>query len=222
MVKLINLEKCPKLLATYLDKHNCEMAKELRALAKARLEEGHSVKDVIWNFNGDNIAFIHALPLSVIRQSRCPCACKETIEICISELRGNKKFPGCPVIDEMLSLITRSFTLAILPAFQYLVNSIIALLRILFPERLGMVELQTRFYFLGALTLAIFVSILALGLLSRRFWCRNLCPLGALLGLFSRLSLLRRRTENACSKCNRCVRECSMASLEEPSEYHKE
>jgi hypothetical protein len=99
--------KCGNKSERVLDKHNCEMAKELRALAKARSEEGHSVKDVIWNFNGDNIVFIHALPLSVIRQSRCPCACKETIEICISELRGNKKFPGCPVVDEIMTDIRK-------------------------------------------------------------------------------------------------------------------
>lgn len=121
-----------------------------------------------------------------------------------------------------LSLTTRSFTLAILPAGMYLVNSIIALLRPLFPYRLGMVELETRFYFLGVLTSVIFVGVLTLGALGGRYWCRNLCPLGALLGLFSRFSPLTRRTKNACSNCNICVSECSMASLEEPSEYHKE
>jgi len=95
--------KCGDKSERTLNKHNCEMAKELRTLAKARLEEGHSVRDVIWNFNGDNIAFIYDLPQGVIRQGRCPCACDETIEICIAELRGDEKVPKCPVIDEIMA-----------------------------------------------------------------------------------------------------------------------
>ena len=137
-----------------------------------------------------------------------------------------------------LSLITRSFTIVILPAFSYLANSVIALLRPLFPNRLGMVELETRFYFLGALTFVIFAGVLVLGAKNRRYWCRNLCPLGALLGLFSLLSPLTRRTKDACSKCNLCLSGCTMASVEdrhllepfaslegklrEGSKYHKE
>ncbi|MFQ6040372.1 MAG: 4Fe-4S binding protein [Candidatus Poribacteria bacterium] len=116
-----------------------------------------------------------------------------------------------------LSLITRSFTIVILPASAYLLNSVIALLRPLFPNRLGMVDLETRFYFLSALTFVIFAGVLALGAISRRYWCRNLCPLGALLGLFSLLSPLTRLTKNVCSKCNICPNECTMASSEDGS-----
>lgn len=89
-----------------LDKHNCGKAKELRTLAEKRLEEGHSEKDVIWNFNGDNIAFMYDLPRLVIRKLRCSCACEETIEVCIGELRGIEKAPGCPVIDEIMADIS--------------------------------------------------------------------------------------------------------------------
>ena len=44
-----------------------------------------------------------------------------------------------------------------------------------------------------------------------RAFCRFLCPLGAIYGLFSRLSLLGVKVEaSACTHCGRCVRECKM------------
>lgn len=90
----------------YLDEDKCTMVPEKRTLVRARLEEGHSIAEVVWNFNGDNISFMFALPQEVIRTMRCPCACGETVEVCIGELRGAKAkaptLPGCPVIDEIM------------------------------------------------------------------------------------------------------------------------
>ena len=44
-----------------------------------------------------------------------------------------------------------------------------------------------------------------------RAFCRFLCPLGAIYGLFSRLSLLGVKVEaTACTHCRRCIRECKM------------
>jgi len=39
----------------------------------------------------------------------------------------------------------------------------------------------------------LFLGILAAEAYQRRFWCRNLCPLGALLALLGRFGLFRRR-----------------------------
>jgi len=48
----------------------------------------------------------------------------------------------------------------------------------------------------------------------RRGFCRLLCPVGALLGSISRLSLFRRRHDaGRCTSCQRCVRECRMAAI---------
>ncbi len=40
-----------------------------------------------------------------------------------------------------------------------------------------------------------FVLVLVLNLVTRRFWCRYLCPLGALVGLISRFAWVKRRVE---------------------------
>lgn len=41
------------------------------------------------------------------------------------------------------------------------------------------------------------------------FWCRYLCPLGALMGMFARFSLLGlKRSPTKCERCPHCVRKC--------------
>jgi len=59
--------------------------------------------------------------------------------------------------------------------------------------------------FLGLL----FLAILALGLRVTRFWCRAICPLGALLGVVSRWSVLGlHKNLDTCDHCNRCLLNC--------------
>jgi len=57
-----------------------------------------------------------------------------------------------------------------------------------------------------------FWVLLCIGILSlvyRNFWCRYLCPYGALLGLISRSSPVKiSRNENACTHCGQCSRNC--------------
>lgn len=64
-----------------------------------------------------------------------------------------------------------------------------------------------------------FVAIVILELWQPRFWCRNLCPLGGLLGLFSRFSLLNRKVSTACTLCGDCRRVCPMNAI--PMEPHE-
>jgi polyferredoxin len=58
------------------------------------------------------------------------------------------------------------------------------------------------------------VAVISLNLVRERFWCRYLCPLGALLGLVSRIAILRRVVgEDACRSCQRCVRACPTGTI---------
>jgi ferredoxin len=59
-------------------------------------------------------------------------------------------------------------------------------------------------------TTAISLSLLfVFSLFYKNFWCRYLCPYGALLGLLSLLSPLKiRRNEEACIHCRKCTENC--------------
>ena len=60
------------------------------------------------------------------------------------------------------------------------------------------------------LTAAIVIALLVLGsMLVENFWCRYLCPYGALMGLVSLLSPAKiRRDAEACIDCGKCARAC--------------
>jgi polyferredoxin len=54
-----------------------------------------------------------------------------------------------------------------------------------------------------------FAAILLLNRVYTRFWCRGICPLGALLGVFSRFAIFGlQKDEEACGGCNKCLLNC--------------
>ena len=70
-------------------------------------------------------------------------------------------------------------------------------------------------WFIGLL----FLLILALNRIYPRFWCRVLCPLGAMLGICSRISLLRlEKYPEKCTQCGLCTRHCQGAACPQPDE----
>jgi len=71
------------------------------------------------------------------------------------------------------------------------------------------------FYPLAFLSLAIFLFVFVLERFEKRNWCRNLCPLGTLLGLFGRFSLFRRIPGRICKDCGECRQHCATAFDEE-------
>jgi polyferredoxin len=65
----------------------------------------------------------------------------------------------------------------------------------------------------------IFLVALFLNRIRPRFWCRTLCPLGALLGIFSRFSILRlEKYAEKCTECNLCVKHCQGAASPRPDQ----
>jgi len=63
-------------------------------------------------------------------------------------------------------------------------------------------------------TIVVLAFLTFLSLLYKMFWCRYLCPYGALLGLVSMLSLFKiRRDVSECTGCRRCTAACP-SSLE--------
>lgn len=65
----------------------------------------------------------------------------------------------------------------------------------------------------------IFLVILFLNRIRPRFWCRTLCPLGALLGIFSRISILKlEKYAQKCTACNLCLKHCQGAASPRPDQ----
>lgn len=63
-------------------------------------------------------------------------------------------------------------------------------------------------YPLAFLSAAILLGIIALERFETRNWCRNLCPLGTLLGWLGRFSLFSRVPGTLCSDCGKCREVC--------------
>lgn len=68
------------------------------------------------------------------------------------------------------------------------------------------------FFISPSFTTAVVVSALVLlTLVFKNFWCRYLCPYGALLGIVSFLSPFKiKRSDPDCVKCGRCAKSCPM------------
>ena len=124
-------------------------------------------------------------------------------------------------IMDPLSLVVRSFSLSIYPAFNYSVNAALDAAYKLNVKGITTVAdyvyeiskktvlaFQQPYFTQGVFVGLLFIGILALNLVERRFWCRYLCPLGALLGLLSRYPLLKRTASEGCNACGACEYSC--------------
>jgi len=123
-----------------------------------------------------------------------------------------------------ISLLLRSMTLFIYPIFAFGTSSLLdtaSYIPVLEDPALDLLDWLKTWalpvhdpLFLKSLLVAlIFLSIIIVERYSSRFWCRFVCPLGALFGLFSGKSLLRRRVSEDCNECGKCQRSCRMMAI---------
>lgn len=129
-------------------------------------------------------------------------------------------------------IITRTFTTTIYPLFTYLLTSVFDIfLNIgIFEDtlyswfdflRATILPLEQLFFQLSVLFLLMFSAILLLGFIARRYWCRYLCPLGALFGFFSTVRLTKGiSTSDKCTDCGLCKRECKMDAINDDFRSH--
>lgn len=129
-----------------------------------------------------------------------------------------------------LSFATRLYALVALPAAEFAARLAFEGLRPV--PGLGWVAGELYSFFRTGLfaaaqpqfhgMLAVFLMYLGVALLvwfNRRFWCRFLCPAGALFAIASRFSLVRRVVDpGKCIHCNKCVRSCRTGAIIEGGE----
>ena len=146
--------------------------------------------------------------------------------ILASALMGNLSF----MILDPLTIFTRTMTTAILPAVDYSVTSVE---QVLYPISflqpvLGSIEGLVRGTILpqkqpvfdqNVLIVALFAGLVALNLFAHRFWCRFLCPLGALLGLASKVALFRPLIGSGCIQCGECENACPVDAIDANQGY---
>jgi polyferredoxin len=131
---------------------------------------------------------------------------------------------GSAVIGTLdpFSLLVRSIGLALLPGFNIAIRALLVPMEhshiaaikasgsfLHTALQLTILDLRQA-HFAQSLVLGIlFLIILWASLRVTRFWCRSMCPLGALLGAVSRWSILGlHKDSSSCDKCNRCLLNC--------------
>ncbi len=128
-----------------------------------------------------------------------------------------------------LSLLYRSFITAVLPAFALASEESLSILpgvgmTSLYNSSLSKLQnLTINQTFQQALPVGlIFLGIILLNLFRERFWCRYLCPAGALLGFLARWNSVKVRVDSdKCIRCKACTLHCQTQANPYPNENWK-
>jgi len=129
------------------------------------------------------------------------------------------------LILEPITLLFRTMASVVVPALDFLVTVVekwlynIDLFQPAVEWFDGLVRdwlLTGQPFFWPNLSLAfIFAGVLALNAIRPRFWCRYLCPSGALLGLISKRTFIRHSVDEAkCTSCHLCVGSCPTGAID--------
>jgi len=63
------------------------------------------------------------------------------------------------------------------------------------------------------LSIGLFLAVLGLGFLRPRFWCKYVCPSGAVFSIGNLFRLTERKVESSCIHCNKCVEICPFDAI---------
>ncbi len=127
-------------------------------------------------------------------------------------------------IIEPLTFFTKIFSVSLLPVFKFFIYKVLELLsKFTITQNLSSLLFSyLNEYFvldkIDAYQTSIFFALifLLLGILNyyhHRFWCKVICPLGALLGIFSKIRIIKIKIANSCIKCYKCVDACLMDAV---------
>ena len=149
----------------------------------------------------------------VARKSFCSWLCPiGTISEYLWKL-GRETFRRSWVLPRWLDLPIRSLKYILLGLFLYAVGSMTAeQIRFFLQGPYGIVadvKMLNFFRYLSTTAAVVMAALFLLSIFIQNFWCRYLCPYGALLGLAALVSPLRiRRNPEACIDCAKCAKTC--------------
>ena len=152
----------------------------------------------------------------IFRKSLCSWLCPAgTVSEYLWRL-GRHTFGRNFRLPRWLDLALRSLKYVLLGLFLYAVGSMsVPAIRAFLEGPYGIIDdvkMLNFFRFLGVAGAAVVGIIVIASVFVQNFWCRYLCPYGALMGLASMASPVRIRREAAlCIDCARCARECPSA-----------
>jgi MauM/NapG family ferredoxin protein len=136
---------------------------------------------------------------------------------------------GFPVVGyfDPFSLLVRGMAVAVDPFLNQAIASFFDLLYRQGPSWVSdlsepvytffkdsLLPYNQKLFTLSFLSLLILLAIFTLERLERRFWCKNLCPLGGLLSLLSRVAWLRGHIRPTCRACRVCTQICRMEAID--------
>ena len=79
---------------------------------------------------------------------------------------------------------------------------------------------EVRYFASSGVIFSLFVLVCVLSLFVSRFWCRAICPLGALYSILARFSIMRRVARD-CIGCKACVSYCRTGAIKDGEHYDK-
>ncbi len=140
---------------------------------------------------------------------------------------GEKIFGRNFRIGEFTDIALRSIKYVLMGLFVFLTGIAMAQIWMVYffiGDYYKLVDVRMMKFFteMSQITFWVLAALVGLSVLYKNFWCRYLCPYGALLGLASRLSPFKvQRNEQKCTHCHACTTHCPTLIDVEKSEVVK-